>query len=93
MQLAAGYGAVFVDRGRLQGVQPQVTVVTAAPAPAAGDARKESSEGIELKARIIGVEHVVELNFEPSATYSGSRDGFVFKRGSRGVGYYRDSFS
>ena len=93
VQLAAGYGAVFVDRGRLQGVQPQVTVVTAAPAPAARDARKESSEGIELKARIIGVEHVVELNFEPSATYSGSRDGFVFKRGSRGVGYYRDSFS
>jgi zinc finger protein len=32
-------------------------------------------------------------DFEPSATYSGSRDGFVFKRGSRGLGYYRDSFS
>jgi len=28
--------------------------------------------------------------FTPSATFTGARPGFVFKKGSSGVGYYRD---
>jgi hypothetical protein len=34
---------------------------------------------------------VVDNNFVASKTYSGSRKGFVFKRGAKGMGYYRDA--
>ena len=34
---------------------------------------------------------VVDENFVASKTYSGSRKGFVFKRGAKGMGYYRDA--
>ena len=37
-----------------------------------------------------GDEAVASLNFEPSATFTGSKSGKVFKRGYLGQGYYTD---
>ena len=34
---------------------------------------------------------VVDENFAASKTYTGTRKGFVFKRGAKGLGYYRDA--
>ena len=30
------------------------------------------------------------MDFEPAGAYAGSRPGFVFARGVKGLGYYRD---
>ena len=38
-----------------------------------------------------GDEAIASLNFEPSAIYTGSRPGKVFKRGYLGQGYYTDA--
>jgi len=34
---------------------------------------------------------VVDNNFVASKTYTGTRKGFVFKKGAKGLGYYRDA--
>ena len=36
-------------------------------------------------------QHADGSSFLPSVTFTGAKPGFVFKTGSQGLGYYRDS--
>merc|ERR1712232_431475 len=63
----------------LQGEDPYQAMAAAAEAEAA-----EKEEGLE------GVKEEKGETFEPSSTFKGSRPGWCFKMGVRGLGYYRD---
>merc|ERR1712003_596424 len=53
---------------------------------AAAEAEAAEKEDAEVKEE--GKEE--KLLFEPAASYQGTRPGYVFKMGARGLGYYRD---
>ena len=58
------------------------------PEPARGSA--EAEESTVVSESDADVEEVDPLSFSRAAEYSGSREGYVFKVGAQGLGYYLD---
>jgi hypothetical protein len=81
--------------GALEAKRRELTERAAARAAAAKAAEEAVAEDAPEEARVEEVEEEEEEEaaddeFAPSKRWSGARAGWVFKRGARGQGYYRD---
>ena len=68
-----------------------------ASAPGGGATRLEkpmsaSHSGHKAGPSATGVPPAPAARFVPAATFQGKKEGFVFKRDARGLGYYEDTF-
>ncbi len=61
---------------------------------ASSKANKNPDIGKEVneKQRLMEIMAGIEVEFEPSPSFGGARDGFIFKNGEKGLGYYTDVY-
>ena len=61
----------------------------------AAPAEKQSAdivEEVKEKQRLMEIMAGIEVEFIPEETFSGAKDGFIFKQGEKGLGYYTDVY-